>query len=255
MTMKTLLLASCLAGLVVGPALAQTSTPPDGPTPIPVAGDGTTGTGGTTTPPSTTASFDKLSSGNQKIARSLFEAQGSATGDGSALSLNEIAGMKSGTGWGQVFKQMQTQGQLVGAKNLGQVVSGHYQPPAPVTPPPATGTDTGTGATTGTTPASGTTTTSGTGTTTGSSPTTAAAGYSRTAARPVAITTGSGRTVMVGAHSGTSAAGGHLAGGDSHGRTAVASGGANGITTPGNGPGVTTTAKANGQGSGKGPAR
>ncbi|HEY3144915.1 MAG TPA: hypothetical protein VGJ75_01120, partial [Dongiaceae bacterium] len=47
---------------------------------------------------STTGAFDRLSPGNQKIARSLFEAQ-QPTANGSApLSLNQIAALKTGKG-------------------------------------------------------------------------------------------------------------------------------------------------------------
>jgi pyruvate/2-oxoglutarate dehydrogenase complex dihydrolipoamide acyltransferase (E2) component len=96
--------------------------------------------------------FTTLSPGNQKIARALFDAQqtapaGPTTGSATATkvySLDEIAALKqSGQGWGEIFKTMQAQGQLPGAKNLGQVVSGHYQPPAPAaaatTPAPPSG--------------------------------------------------------------------------------------------------------------------
>jgi len=78
-------------------------------------------------------SYDSLSVGNQKIALALFKAQVQPTAPppGSTpaptsptpLTLDEIATLKrSGTGWGQVFKQMKAQG-LVTEKNLGQVVS------------------------------------------------------------------------------------------------------------------------------------
>lgn len=81
----------------------------------------------------TIGAYDRLPAGEQKIARSLFESQ-TATASGPApMSLDQIAAMKgsgSGTGWGNVFKQMQSDG-LVQARNLGQVVSGHYTPPAP----------------------------------------------------------------------------------------------------------------------------
>ena len=91
--------------------------------------------------PSTSTSnqgaFDKLSPGNQKIARALYEAQqtqaqpsGSTTTTTEPLSLDDIAAMKqSGKGWGVIFKDMKAQGKLPpDAKNLGQVVSGKYQP-------------------------------------------------------------------------------------------------------------------------------
>ena len=70
--------------------------------------------------------FDQMSPGNQKIAESLFTGQ-TISGDGTAeaLTLDQIAAAKQdGQGWGQVFKQMKSDG-LVEAKNLGQLVSGH----------------------------------------------------------------------------------------------------------------------------------
>jgi hypothetical protein len=79
--------------------------------------------------------YAKLSPGNAKIARALFEAQvttapsattaapaGSAS---KALTVDQIAAMKVGQGWGQVFQSMKALG-LVAEKNLGQVVS-RYQ--------------------------------------------------------------------------------------------------------------------------------
>ena len=69
----------------------------------------------------TTGAFDKLSTGNQKVASALFQAQNGSTS--TPLTLDEIAAKKhSGQGWGEVFKSMQKQG-LVQEKNLGQVVS------------------------------------------------------------------------------------------------------------------------------------
>ncbi len=93
----------------------------------------------TTTPSSPTAStagaFDRLSPGNQLIARALFQAQktrapsGSttkqpvATAQSTPLTVDQIAAMKqSGQGWGAIFKQMKSQG-LIEEKNLGRVVS------------------------------------------------------------------------------------------------------------------------------------
>jgi len=72
--------------------------------------------------------FDKLSPGDQKIARVLFEAQ--RTNGGTApLTLDQIAARKQHTGWGEVFKQMKAQG-LVTDKNLGEAVSNfeHHHP-------------------------------------------------------------------------------------------------------------------------------
>ena len=82
-----------------------------------------------TPPATTTGAYQQLSVGNQKIARALFEAQVQPTtttvtpGARRPLTLDQIAAMKQhGTGWGQVFQQMQAKG-LVTEKNLGQVVS------------------------------------------------------------------------------------------------------------------------------------
>jgi hypothetical protein len=114
--------ASALAGLLLlfgaasaSPAGAQTATTVDG-------------------------AYARLSTGNAKIARALFEAQvtnttptsgGGATTGGTTtapkpLTLDQIAALKQGgQGWGQVFHSMQAQG-LVTDRNLGQVVS-RYQ--------------------------------------------------------------------------------------------------------------------------------
>jgi len=85
-----------------------------------------TGSGTTTTDPNKGA-FDKLSPGNQKIARALYEAQrNSDVPPKEHLSLDDIAAMKlGGKGWGNVFKTLKKQ-ELVTEKNLGQVVS-RYQ--------------------------------------------------------------------------------------------------------------------------------
>ena len=72
-----------------------------------------------TTDPETPV-FDELSTGNQKIAQSMFDAQ---DGD-SNWTLEEISMAKQdGEGWGQVFQRMKEEG-LFAEKNLGQVVSG-----------------------------------------------------------------------------------------------------------------------------------
>ncbi len=81
-------------------------------------------------------SYADLSPGNQKIATALFEAQGDVEGVDGAYTLDEIAGMKQdgGTGWGQMFKYLQENGEIPGdVKNLGQLVSGRYQAPDAVT--------------------------------------------------------------------------------------------------------------------------
>src|SRR5437016_14199807 len=68
-----------------------------------------------------TGAFEKLSPGDQKIARALFEAQ-TTSGGTTPLTLDQIAAKKKHTGWGEIFKHMKAQG-LVTDKNLGQAVS------------------------------------------------------------------------------------------------------------------------------------
>jgi len=138
------------AATIAAPVWAQTSTTTSTSTSGTSSSGSTSGTTSTnTSTPSTTGSFQSLSPGQQKIARSLFEAQQpSATGP-APLSLDQIAAMKQGTGWGQVFKQMKSEGLVGDAKNLGQVVSGHATTQASTT------TTAGTGASTTVTTANG----------------------------------------------------------------------------------------------------
>jgi hypothetical protein len=83
--------------------------------------------------------YAKLSPGNAKIARALFEAQvtnpmpmtktaGAATATApKVLTIDQIAAMKqNGQSWGKVFQTMKAQG-LLTDKNLGQVVSRYQQ--------------------------------------------------------------------------------------------------------------------------------
>ena len=117
MRIKTLLIAAGIALWAASPVFAQTTT---------------------------SGSFDSLSPGNQKIANALFSAQ-PTTGTQTPLTRDQIADLKKTEGWGQVFKQMKSQG-LVQSKNLGQVVSSynHQQHAVRTT---ATGTTTATGRT------------------------------------------------------------------------------------------------------------
>jgi len=81
--------------------------------------------------------YAKLTPGNAKIVRALFEAQVSNSSPAApasteaataprALTIDQIAAMKQGgQGWGQVFSAMKAQGLLI-EKSLGQVVS-RYQ--------------------------------------------------------------------------------------------------------------------------------
>lgn len=102
-----------LVSVMAGVAVAQTTSPPP-----------TTTTAPTTSDESSSGAFDKLSPGNRKIARALFEGQtADATQGGKTLTLDEVAARKQkGEGWGAIFKDMKSQG-LVDAKNLGTLVS------------------------------------------------------------------------------------------------------------------------------------
>jgi hypothetical protein len=92
--------------------------------------------------------YERLSAGNQKVARALFNAQvpmtmptpGRRTGADNKLTLDEIASQKqAGQPWGQVFHAMRTR-RLLRESNLDQVVS-RYEPrnSASVTPAARTG--------------------------------------------------------------------------------------------------------------------
>lgn len=96
---------------------------------------------------STTAgTFDTLSPGNQKIANALFENQTIGSSGEQAWSLDQIATAKtSGEGWGEIFQQMKADG-LIQAKNLGQLVSGHYTLPTTTTASTSVVITSGTGA-------------------------------------------------------------------------------------------------------------
>jgi hypothetical protein len=102
----------------------------------------TTDPGSTPPPNPTDGAATALSLGNQKIARSLFDAQ-KVDGEVPAtqLSLDQIAAMKSsGLGWGQIFKKMKEDG-LIQEKNLGQVVSKYQHRPKEIAPGGTTLTD------------------------------------------------------------------------------------------------------------------
>jgi hypothetical protein len=82
------------------------------------------------TPGLVSGAYERLSPGNQKVARALFDAQAaiaqvapSNTSANKPLTLDEIAAQKqNGTAWGQVFSAMKARG-LLREKDLGQVVS------------------------------------------------------------------------------------------------------------------------------------
>ena len=65
--------------------------------------------------------FAQLAPGEQKIARSLFDAQRRNLPPGRRQTLDQLAAKRGSEGWGKVFKDMKSQG-LVTQKNLGQVV-------------------------------------------------------------------------------------------------------------------------------------
>lgn len=73
-----------------------------------------------TPPPSPGGAFDQLSPGNQKIANAIFQAQ-QPTATSKPYSLDQIAAMKQGNGWGVIYQNLRSQGLVQG--NLGQAVS------------------------------------------------------------------------------------------------------------------------------------
>jgi hypothetical protein len=102
-------------------------------------------------PPPAAGAYQKLSTGNQKVARALFEAQtvpmtttttkagkpsvpspatapsGSSANGRKPLTLDQISAMKqNGSGWEHVFRQMRAQG-LLTDQNIGQVMARHNQ--------------------------------------------------------------------------------------------------------------------------------
>jgi hypothetical protein len=82
--------------------------------------------------PSVAGAYERMTPGNQKVARALFDAQAAAftpvppasgARTSRMLTLDEIAAQKqSSQGWGQVFQAMRSQG-LVQETSLGQVVT------------------------------------------------------------------------------------------------------------------------------------
>jgi hypothetical protein len=78
-------------------------------------------------PPSNDGAFDALSTGNQKIVSSIYEAQLGSPNDqtgGPLLTRDDIAAMKADGGWGNTYKQLYDQG-LVTHRNLGQAISSY----------------------------------------------------------------------------------------------------------------------------------
>ena len=89
-------------------------------------------------PATVDGAYARLSPGNAKVARALFEAQvtnttPSAAKAPKALTVDQIAAMKQGQDWGRVFNAMKAQG-LLADKNLGQVVTRYeHRSPGAVT--------------------------------------------------------------------------------------------------------------------------
>ena len=191
--------------------------------------------------------FDSLSTGNQKIAAALYDAQGDGT-----YTLGDIAAMKQdGTGWGRLFQDLQASGDIpLDVKNLGQLVSGKYQASGEVT--------TASGAEAGGT--EGVTAGSGTKTKGGSAPGSSSSGRGK---GTIVVTTAGGGQIVV--ERGNRR--GQGAGADAKGTaktTAKTTGGGTGhghgkgggrsvtVTTAGGGSVSVGGGKANGLGHGKG---
>ena len=97
--------ASALAGLLL---LFGTASPASAQQPATVDG-----------------AYARLSAGNAKVARALFEAQATTPAPAKTpktLTIDQIAAMKQGQDWGHVFTAMKAQG-LLADKSLGQVVN------------------------------------------------------------------------------------------------------------------------------------
>jgi hypothetical protein len=82
-------------------------------------------------PAASVGAFARLSSGNQKIAGALAQAQAGAS---SVLDRDDIAALRhAGSSWSDVFQMLKSGGQLQ-AKSLGEVLSAYerYESRAPV---------------------------------------------------------------------------------------------------------------------------
>jgi hypothetical protein len=80
-----------------------------------------------TPPPTNEGTFEALSPGGQKIVSAIYDSQLGSTNDqagGTLLTRDDIAAMKANTGWGNVYKQLQAEGQVT-HKNLGQAISSY----------------------------------------------------------------------------------------------------------------------------------
>lgn len=118
---RTLIFGMAAALMLAGKVSAQST--------LPAGDDMSTGTftGATQTGrpglPGLPGLYSQLSSGNQKIAEALFQAQqgGGAT---ASWSIEDIALVKrQGSGWSNVFRRMKEDGLFL-EKNLGQIISG-----------------------------------------------------------------------------------------------------------------------------------
>jgi len=157
--------------------------------------------------------FDALPPGGQKIVQALYDAQlrnapaVTAAGTTTAtaiMSRDDIAAARGGTGWGNVFKQMQAQG-LVQERNLGQVMSGRHVASVSATIPDAT-------AATATTTRSGRHSAGAISYGNGAASTVSHGGGKHTASLSVTTAEGGGVTAGAGRHSGggaTAHGGGH----------------------------------------------
>lgn len=70
--------------------------------------------------------YDKLSSGNKRIAETLFNGQIVSDSGKDPLSLDQIAAAKRRSGWGRIFKRLKRDG-LIDARNLRELTSGRYE--------------------------------------------------------------------------------------------------------------------------------
>jgi len=70
--------------------------------------------------------YDKLSSGNKKVAEALFNGQMVSANGKDPLSLDQIAAAKRRSGWGRIFKRLKRDG-LIDARNLRELTSGRYE--------------------------------------------------------------------------------------------------------------------------------
>jgi hypothetical protein len=123
MRIQLVILAAAAIYSLPEPVLAQSAIP----TPESAASTTSTTTASTTTTTSHAGAYDALSEGNRKIVSAIYEAQLGSSNDsasGALLTRDDIAAMRQGTGWGNVYKQLQQQGYVTG-KNLGQAISSY----------------------------------------------------------------------------------------------------------------------------------